>query len=69
MQRLEHVKKMANKRLPKIAMERGRRPRGRSKGRWGEQVWKDVEKRGMQKRQVEEKETWTIVEEAVSDEP
>ncbi|KAG8278738.1 hypothetical protein J6590_014292 [Homalodisca vitripennis] len=43
--------------MPRIALkkeERGRRPRGR----WEDQVWKDIERRGLQKRQVEEEETW-----------
>ncbi|KAG8268255.1 hypothetical protein J6590_032112 [Homalodisca vitripennis] len=43
--------------MPRIALEkeeRGRRPRGR----WEDQVWKDIERRGLQKMQVEEEETW-----------
>ncbi|KAG8318385.1 hypothetical protein J6590_006701 [Homalodisca vitripennis] len=47
--------------MPRIALEkeeRGRRPRGRPIGRWEDQVWKDIERRGLQKMQVEEEETW-----------
>ncbi|KAG8241052.1 hypothetical protein J6590_095465 [Homalodisca vitripennis] len=47
--------------MPRIALEkeeRGRRPRGRPRGRWEDQVWKDIERRGLQKIQVEEEETW-----------
>ncbi|KAG8322662.1 hypothetical protein J6590_018042 [Homalodisca vitripennis] len=47
--------------MPRIALEkkeRGRRPRGRPRGRWEDQVWKDIERRGLQKMQVEEEETW-----------
>ncbi|KAG8288738.1 hypothetical protein J6590_010847 [Homalodisca vitripennis] len=47
--------------MPRIALEkeeRGRRPRGRLRGRWEDQVWKDIERRGLQKMLVEEEETW-----------
>ncbi|KAG8247375.1 hypothetical protein J6590_062438 [Homalodisca vitripennis] len=56
-----HVKRMGDNRMPRIALEkeeRGRRPRGRPRGRWEDQVWKDIERRGLQKIQVEEEETW-----------
>ncbi|KAG8331990.1 hypothetical protein J6590_029594 [Homalodisca vitripennis] len=57
MQWMGHVKRMGDNRMPRIALEkeeRGRRPRGR----WEDQVWKDIERRGLQKMQVEEEETW-----------
>ncbi|KAG8310623.1 hypothetical protein J6590_060159 [Homalodisca vitripennis] len=56
-----HVKRMGDNRMPRIALEKeegGRRPRGRPRGRWEDQVWKDIERRGLQKIQVEEEETW-----------
>ncbi|KAG8269014.1 hypothetical protein J6590_011639 [Homalodisca vitripennis] len=56
-----HVKRMGDNKMPRIALEkeeRGRRPRGRPRGRWEDQVWKDTERRGLQKMQVEEEETW-----------
>ncbi|KAG8280541.1 hypothetical protein J6590_079945 [Homalodisca vitripennis] len=52
---------MGDNRMPRIALEKeegGRRPRGRPRGRWEDQVWKDIERRGLQKIQVEEEETW-----------
>ncbi|KAG8322404.1 hypothetical protein J6590_022856 [Homalodisca vitripennis] len=52
-----HVKRMGDNRMPRIALEKeegGRRPRGR----WEDQVWKDIERRGLQKIQVDEEETW-----------
>ncbi|KAG8305168.1 hypothetical protein J6590_075364 [Homalodisca vitripennis] len=56
-----HVKRMRDNRMPRIALEKeegGRRPRGRPRGRWEDQVWKDIERRGLQKIQVDEEETW-----------
>ncbi|KAG8330505.1 hypothetical protein J6590_061906 [Homalodisca vitripennis] len=56
-----HVKRMGDNRMPRIALEKeegGRRPRGRPRGRWEDQVWRDIERRGLQKIQVEEEETW-----------
>ncbi|KAG8244819.1 hypothetical protein J6590_015363 [Homalodisca vitripennis] len=56
-----HVKRMGDNRMPRIALEKeegGRRPRGRPRGRWEDQVWKDIERRGLQKIQVDEEETW-----------
>ncbi|KAG8273801.1 hypothetical protein J6590_011346 [Homalodisca vitripennis] len=52
-----HVKRMGDNRMPRIALEkeeRGRRPRGR----WEDQVWKDIERRGLLKMLVEEEENW-----------
>ncbi|KAG8300985.1 hypothetical protein J6590_062726 [Homalodisca vitripennis] len=49
-----HVKRMGDNRMLRIALEkeeRGRRPRGR----WEDQVWKDIERKGLQKMQVETK--------------
>ncbi|KAG8256773.1 hypothetical protein J6590_062328 [Homalodisca vitripennis] len=57
----EAAARMGDNRMPRIALEKeegGRRPRGRPRGRWEDQVWKDIERRGLQKIQVEEEETW-----------
>ncbi|KAG8260904.1 hypothetical protein J6590_086406 [Homalodisca vitripennis] len=41
-----HVKRMGDNRMPRIALEKeegGRRPRGRPRGRWEDQVWIDID--------------------------
>jgi hypothetical protein len=56
-----HVKRMEDVRIPRRMSEirmNGRRPRGRPRRRWIDEVKRDVEARGIQWRYVEEEELW-----------
>lgn len=56
-----HVKRMEDVRIPRRMSElqmNGRRPRGRPRGRWIDEVKRDVEARGVQWGYVEEEELW-----------
>jgi hypothetical protein len=52
---------MADERIPKKMLEmklRGRRPRGRPRARWMDQVKRDMEKRGKKWTQVKQDRDW-----------
>jgi hypothetical protein len=52
---------MTDERIPKRTLEmklRGRRPRGRPRTRWRDQVMRDVEKRGKKWMQVKQDREW-----------
>jgi hypothetical protein len=52
---------MADERIPKRTLEmklRGRRPRGRPRTRWTDQVMRDVKKRGKKWTQVKQDREW-----------
>jgi hypothetical protein len=56
-----HVMCMADERIPKKMLEmklRGRRPRGRLRTRWMDQVQRDMEKRGKKWTQVQQHREW-----------
>jgi hypothetical protein len=55
---------MADDRMPKKMLEmklRGRRPRGRLRTRWMDQVKRDMEKRGKKWMQVKQDREWKTV--------
>jgi hypothetical protein len=56
-----HVMRMADERIPKKILEmklRGRRPRGRPRTRWMDQVKRDMERRGKNWTQVQKDREW-----------
>jgi hypothetical protein len=56
-----HIMCMADERVPKRMLEmklRGRRPRGRPRTRWTDQVKRDTEKRGKKWTQMQQAKEW-----------
>jgi hypothetical protein len=57
-----HVMRMADEKIPKKMLEmklRGRRPRGRPRTRWMDQVKREMEKRG--KKEWEDRDRWRFL--------
>jgi hypothetical protein len=56
-----HIMRMADERIPKRTLEmklRGRRPKGRPRTRWMDQVMRDEEKKGKKWTQVKQDREW-----------